>query len=500
MSSAWLQAFSMVFEPYNIVVMLGASLFGLFVGAVPGLTATMATALLVPVTFFMAPIPAIAAMVTATAMAIFSGDIPGCLLRMPGTPASAAYTDEAYAMTKKGLAEVALGAGLVFSAVGGLFGTAVLMVAAPTLAEFALRFSSFEYFWLVLMGLTCAVFISSDQPVKGLVTLFLGILIACVGLGNPAAYPRFTFGSTEMLGGIGLIPLMIGMFAVSEIIRYVVDTQPQALIVEAKIGNVFKGMWALAVKYPKQILRGSVLGTVVGALPGAGADIAAWMSYAISKRFSKEPEKFGTGHVEGIVESGSANNSALAGAWIPALVFGIPGDSITAIVIGVLYMKNMNPGPTLFTVNPQNIYAVFLLFIIANLIMLPLGWLCIKVAKRILKVPRDVLMPVILLFCLVGAFAINNTPFDIGVMLIAGLAAFLLEANGFPITPLILGVVLGEMLEENLVSSLIKADGNVLAFFERPIAATLGVVTLVIWLSPLLRLRRRTAGATSAAA
>jgi putative tricarboxylic transport membrane protein len=499
MSAAWLQAFSMVFEPYNILVMLGASLFGLFVGAVPGLTATMATALLVPVTFFMAPIPAIAAMVTATAMAIFSGDIPGCLLRMPGTPASAAYTDEAYAMTKKGLAEVALGAGLVFSAIGGLFGTAVLMVAAPTLAEFALRFSSFEYFWLVLMGLTCAVFISSDQPVKGLVTLFLGILIACVGLGNPAAYPRFTFGSTEMLGGIGLIPLMIGMFAVSEIIRYVVDTQPQALIVEAKIGNVFKGMWALAVKYPKQILRGSVLGTIVGALPGAGADIAAWMSYAMSKKFSKEPEKFGTGHVEGIVESGSANNSALAGAWIPALVFGIPGDSITAIVIGVLYMKNMNPGPTLFTTNPQNIYAVYLLFIIANLIMLPLGYLCIKVAKRILKVPRDVLMPVILLFCVVGAFAINNTAFDIGVMLIAGVVAFLLEANGFPITPLILGVVLGEMLEENLVSSLIKADGNVLAFFERPIAATLGVVTLAIWLSPLLRRRRRAAGATSAA-
>jgi TctA family transporter len=174
-SDAWLQAFGLVFAPYNILVMIGASLFGLFVGAVPGLTATMATALLVPVTFFMAPIPAIAAIVTATAMAIFSGDIPGCLLRMPGTPASAAYTDEAYAMTKKGMAETALGAGLVFSAVGGLFGTAVLMVAAPTLAEFALNFSSFEYFWLVLMGLTCAVFISTDQPLKGLVTLFLGL-------------------------------------------------------------------------------------------------------------------------------------------------------------------------------------------------------------------------------------------------------------------------------------------------------------------------------------
>jgi putative tricarboxylic transport membrane protein len=489
--NAWLQALSMVFDPYTIVVMLCASVFGLFVGAVPGLTATMATALLVPVTFFMAPIPAIAAMVTATAMAIFSGDIPGCLLRMPGTPASAAYTDEAYAMTRKGLAEVALGAGLVFSAIGGLFGTAVLMVAAPSLAEFALQFSSFEYFWLVLMGLTCAVFISSDRPLKGLVTLFLGLLIACVGLGNPAAFPRFTFGSAELLGGIGLVPMMIGMFAVSEIIRYVVDIHPRALIVEAPIGNVFKGMWQLARKYPLQVLRGSALGTLVGALPGAGADIAAWMSYAMSKRLSKEPEKFGTGHVEGIVESGSANNSALAGAWIPALVFGIPGDSITAIVIGVLYMKNMNPGPTLFTNNPQKIYAVFLLFIIANLIMLPLGYLCIKVAKLILKVPRDVLMPVIMLFCAVGAFAINNTEFDIAIMLAAGVVAFLLETNGFPITPLILGVVLGGMLEENLVSSLIKSDGSVLAFFGRPIAATLGVTTLLIWLSTLRPRRRR---------
>jgi TctA family transporter len=480
----------MVFEPYNLVVMLGASLFGLFVGAVPGLTATMATALLVPVTFFMAPIPAIAAMVTATAMAIFSGDIPGCLLRMPGTPASAAYTDEAYAMTRKGLAEIALGAGLVFSTLGGLFGTAVLMLAAPSLAEFALKFSSFEYFWLVLMGLTCAVFISSDRPVKGLVTLFLGLLISSVGLNNPAAFPRFTFGNAELLGGVGLVPLMIGMFAVSEIIRYVVDTAPGTLIIDAQVGNVFKGMRALARKYPLQVLRGSTLGTIVGALPGAGADIAAWMSYAMSKRFSKEPEKFGTGHVEGIVEASSANNSALAGAWIPALVFGIPGDSITAIVIGVLYMKNMNPGPTLFTTNPQNIYAVFLLFILANLMMLPLGYLCIKVAKRILKVPRDILMPVILLFCVVGAFAINNTAFDIGVMLVAGVAAYLLEQNDFPISPLILGVVLGGMLEQNLVSSLIKADGNPLAFFERPISATLGVVTILIWLSPLLHRRR----------
>jgi len=480
------QAFAMVFEPYTMMVMILAALYGLFVGAVPGLTATMATALLVPVTFFMPPIPAIAAMVTAAAMAIFSGDIPGCLLRIPGTPASAAYTDEAFAMTRKGEAETALGAGLVFSAVGGLFGTLVLILAAPALANFALNFSSFEYFWLVLLGLTCAVFITTDQPLKGVVTLLLGLLVACVGLGNPAGFPRFTFGNTEMTGGIGMIAMMIGMFAISEVIRFVVDTSPPPQLVVEKVGNVMAGQWALAKKYPVQILRGSALGTAVGALPGAGADIAAWMSYAMSKKFSKEPEKFGTGHVEGIVESGAANNSALAGAWIPALVFGIPGDSITAIVIGVLYMKNMNPGPTLFTTNPQNIYAVFLLFIIANIIMIPLGILCIKVAKRILRVPREVLMPLILLFCIVGTFAINNTVFEVGVMLVAGIVAYLLEANRFPIAPAILGVVLGGMLEENFITSMIKSNGDLGAFFSRPIALALAALTLLVWFFPVV--------------
>src|SRR6195256_4035329 len=204
------QAVALVFDPYVLMVIGASALYGLFVGAIPGLTATMATALLVPITFFMPPVPAIAAIVTATAMAIFSGDIPGALLRIPGTPASAAYTDEAYAMTKKGQAEIALGAGLVFSAIGGLFGTAVLIVAAPALAEFALKFSSFEYFWLVLLGLTCAVFMTSDRPLKGFVSLLLGLFVACVGLNNPAAIPRFTFGSIELLGGIGMIPMMIG--------------------------------------------------------------------------------------------------------------------------------------------------------------------------------------------------------------------------------------------------------------------------------------------------
>ena len=480
-------AFGLVFEPYTLAVILVAALFGLFVGAIPGLTATMATALLVPVTFFMPPVPAIASIVTATAMAIFSGDIPGALMRIPGTPASAAYTDESYMMTKNGHAETVLGADLVFSVVGGIFGTVVLVLAAPSLAEIALKFSSFEYFWLVLLGLTCAVIITVGDTLKGVVSLLLGLLISAIGLDNPAGHPRFTFGSIELLGSVGLIPMMIGMFAVSEILRYAVEAHSETHLFRRQIGNVFRGMWRITVQYPWSILRGSALGTAIGALPGAGADIAAWMSYAVSKRMSKTPEKFGTGHVEGIVEAGAANNSALAGAWIPALVFGIPGDSITAIVIGVLYIKGMNPGPTLFIDNPANIYAVFIVFFLANLLMIPFGWAAIKAARRILDVPRNVLMPVILLFCVVGAFAINNTIFAVIVILVFGLLAYGMEENGYPVAPAILGVILGSMLEENFITSMIKSDGDLFGFFQRPIAAGLGVATIVVWLWPLAK-------------
>ncbi|MCX7273791.1 MAG: tripartite tricarboxylate transporter permease [Burkholderiales bacterium] len=484
-TAIWMQALGLVLDPYVLLVILCSAIFGLFVGCIPGLTATMATALLVPITFFMPPVPAVAAIVTATAMAIFAGDIPGALLRIPGTPASAAYTDEAYAMTLKGQAEVALGAGLVFSAIGGLFGTLVMILFSPGLAEIALQFSSFEYFWLVVLGLAGAVFIGNSSVLKASIALLLGLLVACIGLENPAGHPRFTFGVEQLLSGVELIPMMVGMFAVSELLRYVVNMDPPARIASARIGNIFAGMWGLIKQYRWPLLRGSALGTVIGIQPGSGADMASWMSYAMSKKFSREPEKFGTGHVEGIVESGAANNSSLAGAWIPAIVFGIPGDSITAIAIGVLYMKNMNPGPTIFVNNPQNIYAIFLVFIIANLVMVPLGWLTVRLATNLLKVARNILMPIILLFCIVGAFAINNSAFGVVLILAFGLIAFLLEENGFPVAPTILGVVLGTMMEENFVTSMIKSDGDATVFFTRPIAMWLAAGTFVIMFWPL---------------
>jgi TctA family transporter len=244
-------------------------------------------------------------------------------------------------------------------------------------------------------------------------------------------------------------------------------------------------------KYKMNLFRGSAIGTLIGALPGAGSDIAAWISYAVAKKFSKQPEKFGTGHVEGIVDSGSSNNAGLGGTWVPALVFGIPGDSITAIVIGVLYVKGMNPGPTVFLEQPELIYAVFISFFVANLLLLPLGFLAIKSSKQLLRVPRKILMPIILMFCIVGTFAINNTVFGIGIMLVLGIVAYLMEENGFPIAPAILGLVLGGLLEDSFMTSMIKANGSFVAFFERPVAAILGIITIAIWITPLVLKRRR---------
>ena len=478
---AVLAAFGLVFDPHVLLVVLLAAVFGLFVGAIPGLTATMATALLVPVTFFMPPVAALGAIVAATTMAIFAGDIPGAMLRMPGTPASAAYVDESYAMARNGQLELNLGANLVFSVLGGLVGVVCLIAFAPLLAEAALNFSSFEYFWLACLGLSCATLISSGPKVRALVSLLIGLGVGTIGIDPVAGHPRFTFGSVDLMSGVSMIPTMIGAFALSELLRSAGSAAATGALVQEKVGALFSGMAGVLRRYWRNFIRGSLVGTAIGALPGAGADIAAWVSYAMAKRFSKEPQKFGTGHVEGVVESTSSNNAALGGAWIPALVFGIPGDSITAIVIGVLYMKGMNPGPTVFLQNPQFIYAVFLIFILANLLMLPLGWAAIKSAGRILRAPKAGLLPVILLFCIVGAFAITNSPYGIWVMLVFGVLGWLMEEHGIPVAPLVLGIVLGELLEQSFLTSLIKADGSLLAFFTRPIAGALGVATLVVW-------------------
>lgn len=481
-----LAALGLIIQPQVLLIIGVSAAFGLFVGAIPGLTATMATALLVPVTFFMDPVSAVAAIVTTTAMAVSAGDIPGALLRIPGTPASAAYTDEAFAMTRKGLADQALGASLTCAAIGGLFGSIVLVVAAPILAEIALDFSAFEFFWLAALGLSTAALVSTSDRVKGILSLLIGLSISMVGLDVMSGHPRFNFGVVELMGGISFIPAMIGMFALSEMLREVSVGNTGRPKIQVNIGNPYRGLGTNLRRYKLSILRGGSLGTGVGALPGVGGDIAAWIAYAVSRRFSKTPDQFGKGHVEGIIEAGSANNSGLSSAWIPALVFGVPGDAITAIAVGVLFMKGLNPGPRLFSEQPEMLMAVILTFFVANLMLFPLGYLAISLCRHILSVPRRIVVPVVLVFCVVGSFAINNSVFGIGVMLVLGVFAYLLESNGFPIAPIILGIVLGPILEKNFMMAMMIADGHLAAFFARPIAAVLGVVTLGVWLAPVL--------------
>jgi putative tricarboxylic transport membrane protein len=479
-----IEAFRLVAAWDVVIAIFASAIYGLVVGSLPGLSATMATALLVPVTFWLSPIAAIATIITASAMAIFSGDIPGCLLRIPGTPASAAYTDEAYAMTRKGQAEMALGAGLWFSAIGGIVGTLSLVLMAPLLAEMALSFSTYEYFWLAFLGLMCATLVARSSPIKAIAAMLLGLLIACIGMENPAGTPRFTFGLTDLLGGIEPIPALVGVFAVSEVMRAMVSAEPPKLP-KRKFGSILANQWMLTKKYQWPMWRGNIIGIIIGVLPGAGADMAAWVSYAMSKRFSKTPELFGTGHPEGLVEAGASNNASLASGWVPSLLFGIPGDTITAIAIGVLYMKGLNPGPTLFTERASSMYALYLIFIIANIIMIPLGILMIRLATRVLQAPRASVMPVIMLLCAVGAYATGNNLFSVLLVGVFGILGFVMERNGYPVAALVLGIVMGNMVEQNFITSLIKSDGDVLPFFERPVSGVLAALTFGALLWPL---------------
>jgi len=484
-------AMTLVMQPAPLLALLAGAMFGLFVGAIPGLSATMATALLVPVTFFMDPLPAMALIVSSAAMAICAGDIPATLLRIPGTPASAAYTDEAYALTKKGKADAALGTLLVAAAFGGLFGAVVMMTLAPALASFAIRFSAFEYFWLALLGLSCVVLVSGNDPIKAAVALVLGMLLSTVGLDTMSGQPRFTFGSVELMGGVSFIPVMIGVFAASAVIRAMINGARKTEATLPKMqGGILRNVFSHVRPYKLGFLRGSTIGTVIGVLPGAGGDLAAWISYAVSRRFSRTPEAYGKGHVEGLVDAGASNNAGLSGAWVPALVFGIPGDAITAIALGVLFMKGLNPGPTLFTTNAPLLYAVFFCFLLANLLLIPLGLLAIRAARPLLRVPQTILMPVIMVFCIVGAFAINNSVFGIAIMLIFGLVGYLMEENGFPVAPLILGLILGPLVERTLSQASIIARGDLLPFFERPVSMVLSIIAISVWALIILKALR----------
>lgn len=493
MNEALLQAITEVFGRWDVwLIIIASACYGIFVGAIPGLTATMAVALFVPMAYWLDPLAAISAIVTMVACAIFAGDLPTVFLRIPGTPASAAYADEAHALAQKGQAQRLLGVALTCSVLGGIVGAIVLMLLGSQLAKIARWFSVTEYFWLYLIGLSCAVLVSSGGARwKAMLSLLFGLGLSTIGLSAAHIEPRFVFGWASLYQGIGFIPAMIGLFGLSEVFANLASgslrsSQPQDASTDsfaATIGQASTDMLARLKRRPLGSARSSLLGVLIGMLPGAGADIAAWVSFAAAKRSRRGDSDHGEGDQETIAAIGdatTANSSALAGGWIPALVFGIPGDSVTAIVIGVLLMKNVTPGPAIFENQAPLVYSIYIVFVLANLIMLPIGFLAIRLGGRIVRIPKQILLPIIVLSCITGAYALNGSLFDVATMLAMGLFGYGLSRYGFPLGPVVLGLVLGGPLEERLIQSLTAAGGSPLGLVNRPIAIVLAIITTAI--------------------
>lgn len=469
-----------IFQLHILIPWIISMLVGILVGGTPGLTATMAVALIVPITYYMDPLAGLAMILGVSFTSIFAGDIPATFLRIPGTPASAAAVLDGFEMSKKGKGSLALTIDLICSAIGGLIGVLLLIIIAPPLAKFALKFTNFQYFWLGMFGLSMSAVLSTGNNVRGLISAVLGLLVSTVGIDITTGFPRFTFGNIELMGGIGFIPVMVGLFGISEVFKNVKsrDRLTEKTIHDKINISLFK---TLLIVWERKwiLLKSSFIGTCVGALPGAGADIAAWVAYGIEKKTSKKPEEFGKGSIDGVIAPTSANNAALGGTWIPALVFGVPGDSITAIVLGAMLMYGLKPGPLIFRQSPDLVKGIFAIALISQFFLIPIGLLGIKVYGRILSLPRNIIMVFVLIFSVVGSYAIRNSIFDIYIMLFFGVVGYIFENLNIPLAPMVLGIILGPMIEDNLRVGLIKTGGNYLPFLTNPISAVL--VLLIIF-------------------
>lgn len=488
---------SELFTPQVVIPWLLAMVFGVFVGATPGLTATMAVALIVPLSFHMEANAGLAMIIGVSFTAIFAGDIPATYLRIPGTPASAAATLDGHELAKRGRGRFALQLNLLCSCIGGLVGVTLLILLAPQLAEIALLFSDFEYFWLGVLGLSMSAFVSQGSFLKGVIAACLGILIGTVGMDVVTGVPRFpvleSVGSVELMRGFAFIPVMIGLFGIGEVLRNVREDSAfsdRAAVEDGEQADIADSLLTIW-KRKFLVFRSAIVGTIIGALPGAGADIAAWGAYGLAQRTSSEPGSFGHGTEEGVIAPTSANNAAVAGAWMPALVFGVPGDAVTAIVLGAMLMYDITPGPQLFdpeiAANREQLHSIFSIALITQLLLLPAGLLGVRAFGWLLKLPRRYVLTAVVVFSVVGAYALNNSMFDVYVMLAFGVIGFALESKKIPLAPLILGLILGDLIERKLRTGLISSGGDVTPMFTRPLCLLMIAAIVAMFLSMAIR-------------
>jgi len=466
----------------TIALIFGGTVLGIVFGAIPGITVTMGVALFLPVTFGMPPVEALSLLMGLYIGGTSGGLISAILLKIPGTPASITTTFDGHPMAVRGEAGKALGVGSGYSFLGGMFSLVVLFFISPLLADVALQFGSYEYFSIAVFSLTLVAGMSGGSLLKGVFSALIGLAFTFIGMAPITAFPRFTFGFSQLDGGIALLPALIGLFAVAQILE-----DSEAGVAAPECGPIsdykIKGFGFSFKEFRSQtwnFLRSSAIGTGIGILPGLGGAICNVVAYGAARNQSKEPEKFGTGVIDGIVASEASNNASTGGALVPLMTLGIPGDNTTAMILAGFMIHGITPGPLLFDTNGVLVYGIFTALVLANIFMLFAEFGGMRLFVRILAVPKHLLLPVVMTLCVIGAYGLNNRLFDVWTMLFFGGLGFVMKKVALPTTPLLLGFILGPIVETELRRGLMKSRGDFLPFFTEPISGAILALTFVV--------------------
>ena len=475
----FLSSLAQIMTPMILLYILLGVVMGLVFGAIPGLTGTMAIALCLPLTFGMEPTMAFALLIALYIGGISGGLVSAILINIPGTPSSVATTFDGAPMARNGQAGKALGAGTFYSLVGNIFGIAVMIFVAPMLAQVALKFGVYEYTAVSLFALSLVSGLAGKSVTKGLVSCAVGMLLGCFGAAPIDGYARFTFGISGLEAGFASVPALVGLYALKELLA---EAKPSGKVNILNVDTHIKGLGFSKKEFVCQIpnmIRSALIGAWIGILPGIGGATANIMAYGIAKKRSKYPEKFGTGIIDGVVASETANNATIGGAMIPLLTLGIPGDAVTAILLGTFTIHGLQPGPLFFSQNYDLFYTIFAAMIVASVVTFLVQLFGMRGFIKVLKLPKHILLPIVIVLCVVGSFGVNNRLFDAWVLIIFGLIGYIMSKFDYPLAPIILGFILGPITETYMRRGLQLSKGSFLPFLTRPISGVFIVLTVV---------------------
>ena len=487
-----LTGLTLVFQPFTFLLMTFGVVVGIIIGALPGLTASMGIILLLPLVYRLQPSVALVMLCGLFCGGMYGGSISAILLKTPGSPSASATVLDGYPLCEQGKAGKALGISTVSSFIGGLISTICLILIAPQLAKVALKFQAADYFSLSIFGLTIMASSSGKNVVKGLIAGCIGLLASCVGIDTIVGVNRLTFNNMNLAGGFTLLPVLIGVFAISEVFSQVQNSENNTPPAVQAVKNILPKWFEIKAILPAALI-GSVIGVFIGIVPGTGGAIACFLAYNVAQKFVKDRKLFGKGALSGVAAPESANNATTGGALIPMLCLGIPGDVVTSVMLGALVLIGVRPGPLLFVENVDIVYSIFAGMLVIQFLMLGFGLLSARYSPAILKIPYNLLMPTILVLCVVGSFSLNNAIYDVTVALAFGVIGFFMRKWGYPGAPLVLGIILGPMAEENLNRALLVSNNNWMVLLQRPLSLTFLILAVVSIVFSIYSVRKKEA-------